>query len=55
MGWPLSPKICIAKSPANHVQTRTPWEDSAMSSDLAELGQEAIAAVSRGVADGAPW
>jgi hypothetical protein len=25
-----------------------------MSSDLTELGQEAIAAVSRGVADGAP-
>src|SRR5207244_13623279 len=30
-----------------------PWEDSAMS-DLTELGQEAIAAVSKGVADGAP-
>jgi hypothetical protein len=30
------------------------WEDSAMSSDLTELGQEAIAAVSRGIADGAP-
>src|ERR1700736_5089116 len=29
-------------------------EDNAMSSDLTELGQEAIAAVSRGVADGAP-
>jgi hypothetical protein len=31
----------------------SPWEDSAMS-DLTELGQDAIAAVSRGVADGAP-
>jgi hypothetical protein len=31
-----------------------PWEDSAMASDLTELGQEVIAAVSRGVADGAP-
>ena len=38
----------------NQVQTRTPLEDRAMSSDLTELGQEAIAAVSRGVADGAP-
>jgi hypothetical protein len=30
------------------------WQDFRLSSDLTELGQEAIAAVSKGVADGAP-
>jgi hypothetical protein len=38
----------------SRTHANSPWEDSAMSSDLTELGQEAIAAVSRGVVDGAP-
>jgi hypothetical protein len=37
----------------SRTHANSPWRDSAMSSDLTEIGQEAIAAVSRGVDDGA--
>ena len=45
-GSPIDPRIKYTR--------KLTWEDCAMSSDLTELGQEAIAAVARGVADGAP-
>ena len=45
-GSPIDPRIKYTR--------KLTWEDCAMSSDLTELGQEAIAAVSRGVTDGAP-
>src|SRR4249919_3665203 len=45
-GSPIDPRIKYTR--------KLTWEDCAMSSDLTELGQEAVAAVSRGVADGAP-
>jgi hypothetical protein len=45
-GSPIDPRIKYTG--------KLTWEDCAMSSDLTELGHEAIAAVSRGVTDGAP-
>jgi hypothetical protein len=45
-GSPIDPRIEYTR--------KLTWEDCAMSSDLTELGHEAIAAVSRGVTDGAP-
>ena len=55
IGWPLSPKDMPRQvTPQITYRRELPSEDSAMASDLTELGQEAIAAVSRGVADGAP-
>jgi hypothetical protein len=45
-GSPIDPRIKYTG--------KLTWEDCTMSSDLTELGHEAIAAVSRGVTDGAP-
>jgi hypothetical protein len=54
IGWPFHQRYASPSDPRITYTRELPWEDSAMSSDLTELGQDAIAAVSRGVADGAP-